>query len=324
MSSSRSRKLPVFLKGEIAGWTVIDADVYEWAQDYDWCLRARGYAGTGNRRRGHELETGGEVLLHRLILGLTYHDGKQSDHINRKRLDNRRANLRIVTQKQNLQNREISTATSSVYRGVALHPAGAWHVQVMVDGVQHKLGSYLCEHIAGIVAERGRRALHTHAQPCTALRGRRLLHFVDLDGLTCGGCASFVPFGKPLRYWRIIRRQPMCSVCTGYIPPLKRDRTKPPEPCCHCGRLSDHRDHSRCPTCAKYLRRHGVDRPPELVNGTRAKKAAFKRYEPTSERPCEHCARMSKLLTRRRCGACYRYLRIYGIDRPPELVARTA
>lgn len=43
------------------------------------------------------------AFLHNAIMG-KYLDGRQIDHINGDRLDNRRSNLRVVTQKQNNQN----------------------------------------------------------------------------------------------------------------------------------------------------------------------------------------------------------------------------
>lgn len=43
--------------------------------------------------------------LHRMILGLEDDDPRVCDHINRNTKDNRRANLRAVTQKENCANR---------------------------------------------------------------------------------------------------------------------------------------------------------------------------------------------------------------------------
>jgi hypothetical protein len=53
-------------------------------------------------------ENGRTVYLHRELLGLKHGENRkerQADHINRFRLDNRRANLRIVSAKENCANR---------------------------------------------------------------------------------------------------------------------------------------------------------------------------------------------------------------------------
>lgn len=61
-----------------------------------WRLHSAGYA--------HSYVGGRAVLMHRLILGLQHGDKVHTDHVNRDRLDNRRANLRGGTQQQNNRN----------------------------------------------------------------------------------------------------------------------------------------------------------------------------------------------------------------------------
>ncbi len=87
--------------GSIKGHAMIDSiDVA--LSRWRWCL-SRGYAVRGVRARGgHRL-----ISLHRQILGLTFGDGVEVDHINRNKLDNRRSNLRIVTHGGNMQIRGL-------------------------------------------------------------------------------------------------------------------------------------------------------------------------------------------------------------------------
>lgn len=60
-----------------------------------------------------------KVYLHRYIMGIhNSKDGKVIDHKNRDKSDNRRANLRIVTQAQNLRNLSILSNSNTGYRNI--------------------------------------------------------------------------------------------------------------------------------------------------------------------------------------------------------------
>ena len=58
--------------------------------------------------------------LHHLIMGNT--EGMEVDHINLNRLDNRRANLRIVTHQQNQCNQPLQKNNTSGVSGVSFYP----------------------------------------------------------------------------------------------------------------------------------------------------------------------------------------------------------
>lgn len=73
---------------------IIDDDVWEWASETNW------YAHTFTKPYPARKEKRQTIFLHRLILPCPA--GKQIDHINGDHLDNRRENLRIVSQSENL------------------------------------------------------------------------------------------------------------------------------------------------------------------------------------------------------------------------------
>lgn len=95
--------------------TIVDDDVYEWASKYKWRK-----AGKKNQHYAGRSIKGcsSPTYLHREILGLTKGDGKQADHINGNSLDNRRVNLRVVTNQQNSCNR----IKSGKFKGVTQRP----------------------------------------------------------------------------------------------------------------------------------------------------------------------------------------------------------
>ena len=85
-----------------------------------------------------------EIQMHREILGLT--DPKQKvDHINGNRLDNRRENLRVVTDSQNHMNR-VKSWGSSKYKGVMRSKVGKpWRAMIGRDLQSYHLGCFTDE-----------------------------------------------------------------------------------------------------------------------------------------------------------------------------------
>lgn len=136
--------------GAVTGVALVDDEDYARFGDKPWCLH-NGYA--FNSRRGY---------LHRLILDAPR--GLQVDHINRDRLDNRRSNLRLVTQAQNAQNVGARRGSTSPHRGVSFNSrTGRWVAQVKVGG-----RAYYCKHFdseleAAAAAARVREEYMTHA-----------------------------------------------------------------------------------------------------------------------------------------------------------------
>lgn len=115
-----------------------DADLVE----LRWSLSRNGYARHSRWVDGRARD----YLMHRLVLGLEHGDGTIVDHRNGDRLDNRRANLRIVTAAGNARNRRSRTGSSSRFVGVTWHArAGRWQAQVKRDGRTRYLGLHPTE-----------------------------------------------------------------------------------------------------------------------------------------------------------------------------------
>lgn len=94
--------------------------------DLEKALKVRWHAAynpAGNAYRARGSFRGKPVFLHRYILDcLDSTDGLHIDHINRNSLDNRRANLRLVTPAVNAQNKgEVSRTNETGILGVTVH-----------------------------------------------------------------------------------------------------------------------------------------------------------------------------------------------------------
>ena len=90
--------------------------------------------------------------IHQLIMG-DAPDGMVVDHINRDKNDNRRANLRFVTVRQNGQNQGLRKNSLSGFRGVTLSRRGkTWYARC---GGKY-LGTYSTKEEAAAVAKAAR------------------------------------------------------------------------------------------------------------------------------------------------------------------------
>jgi hypothetical protein len=120
------------------GYTaLVDDSDYDPVHHSKWLYIGSGYA-------GRFVTIGGQkklLYLHRFLLDAQ--PDQRIDHINGDRLDNRRANLRLVTLFQNQQNRKCPTHTASNKKGVNWHrKKGKWHVRISVEGTRIHLGYY--------------------------------------------------------------------------------------------------------------------------------------------------------------------------------------
>lgn len=90
--------LPIWQGNEIVDFARVDLDDWRHLRVHKFTFTGKGYAQTH--------VSGDAMYLHHMIVGHQPRgSGSVTDHINRDALDNRRSNLRVVTQKQNCANR---------------------------------------------------------------------------------------------------------------------------------------------------------------------------------------------------------------------------
>ncbi|WP_060210534.1 HNH endonuclease [Sporosarcina koreensis] len=130
-----TKEIPL-TKGKVA--IVDDAD-YEELSKYSWYYEDHGYA---CRRKTFGYYESRKVYMHREIMKEA--EDKVVDHINRDGLDNRRANLRIVSQSLNLFNSGVRVNNTSGFKGVS-RSGERWRSRIYVDGKEKSLGVFDCK-----------------------------------------------------------------------------------------------------------------------------------------------------------------------------------
>tara|TARA_R110002096_G_scaffold299914_1_gene494671 strand:- start:184 stop:747 length:564 start_codon:yes stop_codon:yes gene_type:complete len=103
-------------------WALVDDEDYDRLNEHKWCA-------TANKQRGKfyfyvvrasPRDSNGKrkpIRMHREITNAP--KGKMVDHINGNPLDNRKENLRVCTNQENLRNRGKSKNNKSGYKGVS-------------------------------------------------------------------------------------------------------------------------------------------------------------------------------------------------------------
>lgn len=120
-------------------YTIIDDDVYDYVKHFNWCAlrRENTYYAVAKLRRGYNL------AMHHLVIGVPLY-GYVVDHINRNGIDNRKENLRVVTNRQNSHN--TTTKKSSSFPGVSwVTRDKIWSAHASINGKVYALGNYIKE-----------------------------------------------------------------------------------------------------------------------------------------------------------------------------------
>lgn len=103
------------------------------------------------------------IAMHRYIMDLLPGDPREVDHINRDRLDNRRANLRVVDHSTNTMNQRARRDASSQFRAVLwAKDHSRWRAVPVVRGKSRHLGYFQSEVEAAVAVERWRQSEGPH------------------------------------------------------------------------------------------------------------------------------------------------------------------
>jgi hypothetical protein len=151
--------------GRIVAWAEIDPEDHERLSQHRWHLKGAGkygdcYVGRqirhpegGRNKHGKPRQT--TLSLQRAVMGLKWGDPQKVDHLDGDTLNNRKANLRICTHAENLQNRKKRRKGrfTSAHRGVSWRKdRRRWQAYGCVNGRQFNLGFYVDESAAATAA----------------------------------------------------------------------------------------------------------------------------------------------------------------------------
>lgn len=124
----------------------VDPEDYEWLMQYNWTAIRKENSWYATRSMS-VLGKSVQCYMHRMIMEPP--DDMFVDHKNHDGRDNRKANLRIATAKQNCWNRNVRRGSSSKYIGVSwLESRSKWQVTAYIGGKSRFVGYFEDEETA--------------------------------------------------------------------------------------------------------------------------------------------------------------------------------
>lgn len=142
---------------EIAAKALIDLDDVDKIKEYKWHLSL------SRDKYQYVISSKGNTKLHRLIMNAP--EGSVVDHINHNPLDNRKNNLRICTNQQNVCNCELAKNNKSGYKGIYWNTERKkWQAQVTVNNKTISLGRF--DNIEDAIEARKKAAEEHYGEYC--------------------------------------------------------------------------------------------------------------------------------------------------------------
>jgi len=126
-------------------YAIVDVDDFERLNRYKWHCTRCGYAKRAVYKRCDNGRRQVEIYMHKMVCPAP--EGMIVDHINRKSHDNRKANLRVATQKQNVWNRKfVRKGGKTRYNGIRWDKnREKWQVRLTINGRRESFGYYADE-----------------------------------------------------------------------------------------------------------------------------------------------------------------------------------
>lgn len=123
-------------------FTLVDEDDFKKYGHLKWCLSSKGYV--TRKQWNKKIKVDEEIRMHRVILSAK--KGTIVDHVNRNKLDNRKSNLRLVSEHQSKWNVGIGSRNKTGFKGVSFEKSrGVYRASIMLKGKQNFIGRFPCK-----------------------------------------------------------------------------------------------------------------------------------------------------------------------------------
>lgn len=119
---------------------IVDDEDFDRLDKFTWHLDKYGYARTNITRDDGTKTT---VSMHRMLLGIRFGDKRKVDHRSGVISDNRKENLRICTNAQNIRNQKKRSNNTSGLKGVSWNEKNkSWVARIGFDNETIYIGSF--------------------------------------------------------------------------------------------------------------------------------------------------------------------------------------
>ena len=133
------REIPL-TQGKVA---IVDDEDYEYLMQWKWHLSCNGYARRSvDFYKQNGKRSGYSVFMHRQLISAPIQF--KVDHINNNRLDNRRLNIRLCTDRQNSYNSKARKNNKSGFKGVCKE-GSCFRADISINGKKIYLGRFKCK-----------------------------------------------------------------------------------------------------------------------------------------------------------------------------------
>lgn len=139
--------------GAFYGYALVDLEDLHRVSGTAWTVDPRGYV--AGRPAGRK----STVTLHRWIM-FGEAKGSSVDHRDGDRLNNRRANLRECSQRENAKNTRLAKNNTSGFKGVSTTAEGRWRARITVDRKEIRLGVFDTREEAAAAYDRAALQMH--------------------------------------------------------------------------------------------------------------------------------------------------------------------
>jgi len=126
-------------------YAIVDPEDFERLNQHKWHVTHYGYAARAVPHTSGKSRKQGAVYMHNVVCPAP--DGMITDHINRNPYDNRKANLRPATRRQNVWNRKfVRRGGRTRYNGIRWDKnKQQWQVRLTIKGRRESFGYYADE-----------------------------------------------------------------------------------------------------------------------------------------------------------------------------------